>query len=102
MLSVLWVDDPSASPRVSNSLGLLLLSSLGAKAEIGGEEVGVAGLSGVWLLFVKSDNDWLIMSESVDPRVRGETSSELLLSGKMRNSSSGLPTEQDRCVGVSL
>lgn len=38
------------------------------------------------------------MSESVDPRVRGETSSELLRSGKLRGSSSGLCSGSD-CVG---
>lgn len=53
-----------------------------------------AGLRGV-CLSLKSDNDWLIMSESGDPRVRGETSSELLCSGNLRDSSSGLCSGSD-------
>lgn len=105
MLSALWLDEPSASPRLSkaphicNSLGLLL-SSLGARGRPRGRGV-LTGLRGLSLLLVESDSVRSITSESVDPRVRGETSSELLRSGKLRESSMGLclGTEMDRCVG---
>lgn len=109
MLSVLWLDDPSASPRLSkaptvcNSLGLLL-SSLGAREGTKCRTVVAEGLSGLLLPFVKSDNDWSIRSESLDPRVRGDISSELLRSGRSRDSSPGLclGDEMNSSVGRSL
>lgn len=41
-------------------------------------------------MLVKSDKDWSIRSESVESGVRGDTFSELLRSGKLRDSSTGL------------
>lgn len=64
----------------------------------------VTGLRGLCLSLGKSDRDCSIVSESADPRVRGEISSELLRSGKLRDSSRGLClcTGLDSCVGGPL
>ena len=101
MLSALGLDDPSASPRLSKALQTcgslgLLLSSLEARVRIRGGGVVVAGLRGVRLSLVESDNDRFVESESHDPRERGEVSPEPPLSGKLRHSSG---TAMARCVG---
>lgn len=98
MLSVLRLDDPSASLGLSkalpvwNSLGLLL-SSLEptevSRGRVGVVAVGLRGLINMGIDTTESNKERSRVSELLDPRVRGEISSELLRSGKSKDSSTG-------------